>query len=220
VLLYGASDNDQLRAFGIYYPIVLVPFLTMAAVSGARTLALSWRRLPRPEVLAASIVTVGALLVFGSRAGYVLRPWNPDVAALPGVLESLQQERLILVDSNLYPHAGYATRIQLLTPETLRAEASAGAAIVLTMRRDAYPFTPEALEQVRQLPAVIEAKGTLIVRRNTGAVKATSERQGFPHGAHSGAAQPGFGAAPAPSASTALSGPSIEPRASRGGTGS
>jgi hypothetical protein len=34
VVLYGASANDQLRSFGIYYAIVLVPFLVLGAASG------------------------------------------------------------------------------------------------------------------------------------------------------------------------------------------
>jgi predicted membrane protein DUF2079 len=166
VLLYGASKNDQLRSFGIYYAIVLVPFLTIGAATGARSLASSLRRLPRPDLCAAVVLTAGALLVFGTRAGYVLRPWNADVAAVPGLLASLKQERLILVDSNLYPHAGYAARIQLLTPDTLRAKDSAGAAIVLTKHRGAYPFTEEALQEVRRLPSLVQGSGSLIVLRN------------------------------------------------------
>ena len=168
VLLYGASNNDQLRSFGIYYAIVLVPFLTIGAAIGARSLASSLRRLPRPDLYAAAALTAGALLVFGTRAGYVLRPWNADVAAVSSLLTSLKQERLILVDSNLYPHAGYDSRIQLLTPDTLQAKDSAGAAIVLTKHRDPYPFTKEAMQEVRRLPSVVEGSGTLIVLRNDG----------------------------------------------------
>jgi uncharacterized membrane protein len=39
VLLYGAAANEQLRSFGIYYAIPLVPFLALGAADGARQLA-------------------------------------------------------------------------------------------------------------------------------------------------------------------------------------
>jgi hypothetical protein len=166
VLLYGASNNEQLRNFGIYYAIVLVPFLTIGAAVGAQRVAKLARKLPCPNVWTATVITAGALLVFGTRAGYVLRPWNADVAAVPELLASLEQERLILVDSNLYPHAGYAARVQLLTPDTLYAKESEGAAIVLTNQRDAYPFTGDDLHEVRRYPSVVDASGTLLVVRN------------------------------------------------------
>jgi uncharacterized membrane protein len=166
IFLYGASQNDQLRSFGIYYAIVLVPFLTAGAAVGARSLASSLRRLRRPDLCAAVVLSAGALLVFGTRAGYVLRPWSEDVSALPAVLASLKQERLILVGSDLYPHAGYAANTQLLTPDTLQARDSAGAAVVLTTHRDSYPFTEQALQEIRRLPTMAEGSGTLLVLRN------------------------------------------------------
>jgi hypothetical protein len=82
------------------------------------------------------------------------------------VLASLKQERLILVGSDLYPHAGYAANTQLLTPDTLQARDSAGAAVVLTTHRDSYPFTEQALQEIRRLPTMAEGSGTLLVLRN------------------------------------------------------
>ena len=56
VFIYGASDNDQVRAFGIYYSLPLIPFLTIGAAVGARKL-ISWFA-PRPiaEVAAAFVL--------------------------------------------------------------------------------------------------------------------------------------------------------------------
>jgi hypothetical protein len=57
VMIYAASANEQLRAFGIYYAIVLVPFLVIGASAGAMTLALRFApRVWRPELVAATVV--------------------------------------------------------------------------------------------------------------------------------------------------------------------
>jgi hypothetical protein len=113
IVLYGASANEQVRAFGIYYAIVLVPFLAIAACSGALIVA---RRLVSTaggaQVVAGAAILLGALLVGGKR-GYSLRPWKPEIAAVPVALARLGDESLVLVQSGLRrahpaPHAGDA----------------------------------------------------------------------------------------------------------------
>jgi hypothetical protein len=136
VMLYGASANEQLRAFGIYYSIVLVPFLVIGASMGAMAVARffgsSGKRL---EVAAAAVLLIGTLLV---GFGYGLRPWRAVNAAVPGSLELLADERFVLVQSELYPHAGYDSRVQMLTPETLTGPRYEGAAILLAPMIGAY----------------------------------------------------------------------------------
>jgi uncharacterized membrane protein len=158
VLLYGASSNAQLRGFGIYYAIVLVPFLILAASEGALTLA---RRLTgdaaRAQLAAAGLVLLGALLVGSGRGGYSLRPWRAEIAAMPEAVGRLGNEPLVLVQSGLYPHAGYDPRFQLLTPETLRDPRHAGAVLLLARRISAFPFSfadRGELAALRELPPV------------------------------------------------------------------
>ena len=95
LVLFAASTNPQIREFGIYYAIPLVPFLVPAASLGALAAA---RRVMRDErsarVAAAAIVLAGAVVVYGDRAGYMLRPWKPEVSATPGVVRALAGERL------------------------------------------------------------------------------------------------------------------------------
>jgi uncharacterized membrane protein len=72
VLLYGASDNEQLRSYGIYYAIVLVPFLVIGAAAGA--LAVTGRcNKPdsRSETVTAAPIVVGALLAGITNAGWL-----------------------------------------------------------------------------------------------------------------------------------------------------
>ena len=141
VLLYGASANEQVRAFGIYYAIVLVPFLVIAASSGALTVA---RRLvTKPgtgQVVAGGAILLGALLVGSGNRGYSLRPWKREIAAVPAALARLADEPVVLVQSGLFPHAGYDGRIQLLTPEAFNDPRHAGEAVLLAADVSAYPF--------------------------------------------------------------------------------
>ena len=121
VVLYGASANPQLRAFGIYYSIVLVPFLALGASAGAAILVRRFApSLPRKARGAGGIVFVGALVVGSDRAGYSVRPWRAEMASVRDAVSLLAGERVVLVQSDLYPHAGYSLRIQLLTPHSLR----------------------------------------------------------------------------------------------------
>jgi uncharacterized membrane protein len=167
VVLYGASSNEQLRSFGIYYAIVLVPFLTLGAAAGAqRVTTLLWGDRDRARVAASFLIVCGALLAGITDAGYSLRPWKPEVAAVPGIVRSLGQERVVLVQSGLYPHAGYESRVQLLTKDTLRDPQYAGAAILLAPRVSGYPLTPDELAALSRRPVITSTPdGVLVVRR-------------------------------------------------------
>jgi uncharacterized membrane protein len=155
VVLYGASANEQVRAFGIYYAIVLVPFLVIAASSGALTVA---RRLVTKagtaQVAAGTAILLGALLVGSGNRGYSLRPWKREIADLPAALASLADEPVVLVQSGLFPHAGYEERIQLLTPETLNDPRHAGEAVLLAADVPAYPFRKLDLAGLMYRPAI------------------------------------------------------------------
>jgi hypothetical protein len=92
------------------------------------------------QVIAGGAILVGALLVGSGNRGYSLRPWKREMAAVPAALARLADEPVVLVQSGLFPHAGYDGRIQLLTPETLNDPRHAGAAVLLAADVPAYPF--------------------------------------------------------------------------------
>ena len=167
VLLYGAAANEQMRAFGIYYAIILVPFLAIAAGAGSLTLM---RRLirndGRAQLGAAALVLAGALLVGAGSRGYSLRPWRPEVAAVPVAIQLLRHEPVLLVQSGLYPHAGYEPRVQLLTRESLAG--NPGAAVLIAPRVQAYPMVREEIEALRSLPSVAEMPAGLSAVRVAG----------------------------------------------------
>jgi len=166
VALFSASDDPQLRRFGIYYAIPLVPFLVIGASTGALTLA---RRLVpdvgRAALFAAALVLLGAVLVGSGNRGYSLRPWKPQIAAVPEALSRLADERVVLVQSGLYPHAGYDERVQLLTPETLRNPRYAGAVVLIAQGIGAYPFQTGDLDGLHQLPSIRAMPGGLLAVR-------------------------------------------------------
>lgn len=166
IVLYGASANDQLRSFGIYYAIVLVPFLVLATARGAGQLAGAFiTQRGRARALAGLVIVLGALLAGISNAGYSLRPWREEIGALPGFLSTLGPEQTLLVQSGLYPHAGYQSRIQVLTAETLGDPRYSGATIVLAPEVSGYPFTTVELEELARLPPIAKGRGLLAVRR-------------------------------------------------------
>jgi hypothetical protein len=166
VALYGASSNAQIRDFGIYYSIVIVPFLVLGSAFGALALA---RRLFGREasahIAAAAMVLLAAVLVYGDRAGYSLRPWRPEVAAAPRVVERLASEPAILVQSALYPHTGYDPRVVLLTRETLRDAQYSGAATLLAPRLNAYPFAKGELDALEAGAQPTAGDGGIVVVR-------------------------------------------------------
>jgi uncharacterized membrane protein len=165
IALYSASSNEQLRWFGIYYAIVLVPFLVIAASAGALTIARYFAgKGGRAQWIAALIVLAGSLPVGG---GYVLRPWRPELSAVPSALRRLPGDRLVLVQSGLYPHAGYEARIKLLTPEALHDVRAAGAAVLLAPSISAYPLSVDDLARLLQRPSIAPMPdGLLAVRVN------------------------------------------------------
>lgn len=166
VALFSASDDPQLRVFGIYYSIPLVPFLVIGASMGA--LMLARRLVPdvgRAALLAATAVLLGAVLVGSGNRGYSLRPWKPQIAAVPEALSWLADERVVLVQSGLYPHAGYDERVQLLTPEALQNPSYAGAVVLLAQGIGAYPFQTGDLDSLHQLPSIRAMPGGLLAVR-------------------------------------------------------
>lgn len=167
VATYSASADEQLRRFGIYYAIVLVPFLVIGASTGALTLA---RRLvPQlrwASLACATLVLMGALLVGSGNRGYSLRPWRAEIAAVPDALARLSGESLVLVQSGLYPHAGYDARIQLLTPETLRNPRYAGAAVLIAPAIGAYPFRVDDMDGLGRLPPILAMRSGLLAVRS------------------------------------------------------
>jgi uncharacterized membrane protein len=166
VALYGASANPQLRAFGIYYAVVLVPFLALGASSGAVILARRFVRHRRPPLWAAGIVALGALLVGSGRAGYSLRPWRAEVAAVPDAVSLLASEGVLLVQSGLYPHAGFSPRVQLLTPDGLRDPRNTDAAILIAPEAGGYPYSREELHRLARLPVIRQLPAGLVAVRN------------------------------------------------------
>ena len=169
VLLYGAAANEQMRSFGIYYAMPLVPFLALGAADGARRLADRFgSHRGRARALAAAAILAAALLAGVADAGYSLRPWKPQVGAVPRMLQQLSGERFVLVQSALYPHAGYDTRVQLLTNESIRDPRYAGAVLLLAPGLSAYPLSTAELEALSQREVVARSdEGLLVVRASS-----------------------------------------------------
>jgi len=166
VVLYGASANPQLRAFGIYYSIVLVPFLTIGAAAGAWHV--SRRAIPlRPNAAAAALLIAAALLVGSTHAGYSLRPWRPEVSAVRDALATVATEDLVLVQSSLYPHAGYSPRVQLLTQDMLADPHRGGAVLLLAPALSSYPLNPATIATLAAGPKVLSGDGLIVTRNVT-----------------------------------------------------
>jgi uncharacterized membrane protein len=166
VLLYGASDNEQMRSYGIYYGIVFVPFLVIGAAAGALVVTRRiWKDPIRAQLVASAAIVLGALLGGLTDAGYSLRPWKAEISAVPSALAQLAGEPVVLVQSGLYPHAGYESRVQLLTPEALTNPQNAGAAVLLAPAISAWPIPNEELASLARLvPVGVMPQGLLVVR--------------------------------------------------------
>jgi uncharacterized membrane protein len=167
VVLYGTSINEQVRSFGIYYAIPLVPFLSVAAATGGLAVT---RRVVRNEgrarIAAAALLVGGVLLAGVASRGYSLRPWKAEIRAAGQAVAALNDERIVLVQSGLFPPVGYDARLQLLTPETLQDPANRHAAILLAPRVDAYPFRRREIEALADLtPIQPLPDGLVVVRR-------------------------------------------------------
>jgi len=164
VVLYSASANDQVQAFGLYYSIVLVPFLAIGAAMGALALARALFTRESSAIIAAAVAVLMASLVFyADRAGYSLRRWRADVLSTRDVMASISADRVVLVQSAIYPHAGYEPRVILLTRQTLSDPRYRDAAIVLAPGLDAYPFAPGELEALARQPGAIRTPGGLVI---------------------------------------------------------
>jgi hypothetical protein len=87
------------------------------------------------------------------------------VAAVPDALAQLADERLVLVQSGLYPHSGYDARIQLLTPSTLHDSTSTGAAVLVAPAVGAFPFSVDDILKISQLPAIRSLPAGLVAVR-------------------------------------------------------
>jgi uncharacterized membrane protein len=169
VLVYGASANEQLRSFGIYYAIVLVPFMVLSAAAGAlRCAAVFHTHHARAMAVAATALVFGALVAGISDAGYSLRPWKPQIADVPEVLSALGGDQIVLVQSGLYPHAGYASHVQLLTHDTLRDSRYANAVLLVTPTVSAYPLSSMEMATLYALPVTTRTpSGLIAVRRSS-----------------------------------------------------
>ncbi len=167
VLLYGASDNEQVRAFGIYYAMPLVPFLVIGSAQGARRVAGMLWRPARAEVAAAGLVLASALAV---GLGYSLRPWKPEVRHVTDALARIPDGSVVLVQSGLYPHAGYEDRFRLLAPHSLRDPRHAGAVLLLAPEVSGYPFARDERDCLAALPTLGGMPAGLVaVRLDAGA---------------------------------------------------
>lgn len=165
VAVYATATDLQLRSFGIYYAIVLVPFLTVAGSLGAMTLFMRMTRNScYTRIAAAALTLAGALLVGSGNGGYSLQPWRSEIAAVPEALTHLAAERVVLVQGSLYPHTGYDERVQLLTPSTLRDPAHAGAAVLVAPAMGAYPFAADDILRISRLPTIDSIRGLIAVR--------------------------------------------------------
>jgi uncharacterized membrane protein len=139
--LFGASANEQLRQFDIYYSALLVPFLALGTVAGALGIVRRWTA-PRVYVVTSALVLVSAIV---AGRGYVLRPWNAVVRSTDDALQRLDGESRVLVQSGLDPHAGYEARVQLLTADSLRDRQNAEAAVLLAARASSYALAADDL---------------------------------------------------------------------------
>jgi hypothetical protein len=111
------------------------------------------------------------VLVGSGDRGYSLRPWKPEIAAVSEALARLADEPVVLVQSGLYPHAGYDDRVVLLTRETLTDPRNARAPILLARGVNAYPFEPWELAGLMELSPTRPMPGGLVEARRSPARK-------------------------------------------------
>jgi uncharacterized membrane protein len=166
VALYSASTDEQVRSFALYYAIALVPFLTLAAATGGLRVATRVLKNPAHARLATAVMLVlSVVLIGGGSRGYSLRAWRPEVGAVAKALPILSAERRVLVQSSLYPHVGYDSRLQLLTPDAIGNPANAGAAVLLAPALGAFPFVSDELATTRGLAPFGQLPGGLVLAR-------------------------------------------------------
>ena len=162
IFLYGASANEQVRSFGVYYAIVLVPFLVLSATAGAqRVVRWAVTNHRHAQTTAATLLLLGALIARISDAGYSLRPWKSEIADVPNLIGQFHNQD-ILAQSGLYPHAGYESRVQLLTKETLNDPRYASAILLLAPGVNAFPLTSGEIAPLLDLPFVLRTSTGLV----------------------------------------------------------
>ena len=180
VVIFSTSDDAQLREFGIYYSIPMVPFLAIGAASGALLVARRVADASHAPALAAAVVLGAAVIVGSGDRGYTLRPWRAEIAAVDDVVAALGNVPLVLVQSGLYPHAGYDTHVQLLTPERLKASHSQDRVLLLAPDVGAYPFAGHELEALIGRPGAVRHPSGLVVIR-AGGLQPSEIRPGRRH---------------------------------------
>ncbi len=162
VVVYSASINPRLRAFGLYYAIVLVPFLVLAAAAGAMSVTNRlFRSAGRAQGAAACLLVGGALLTTVVENGYSVRPWRREIRAVPVAIGALGRDRPILVQSALYPHAGYDPHVRLLTLDAVH-DAPDRTAILLARGLSAYPLTRGDLDALLRLDPIAPLPSGLV----------------------------------------------------------
>jgi uncharacterized membrane protein len=155
VVIYGASANPQLRAYGLYYSVVVLPFLVIGSAAGVLAIVRWWgMSSARGHVMAAATLVFGALVVGSTTEGYSLRPWKAPLREVPAAIRAVPDSQLVLVQSGLYPFAGYQSRVQLLTPETRAQAAGTSTVLLVSPLVSAYPFSREEHDDLLDLPRV------------------------------------------------------------------
>jgi hypothetical protein len=71
----------------------------------------------------------------------------------------------VLVQSGLYPHAGYDERIQLLTPESLHDPRHRGAVVLIAPAISAYPFRAQELAGLKKLRPLCPMPSGIVISR-------------------------------------------------------
>lgn len=166
VVLFSASSSEQIRTFGVYYAIMLVPFLVLGASRGALDLAgRALRNAAHARLAAAALVAASALLIGAGNRGYSLRPWRPEIAAAKDAVGRLAHEGRVLVQSSLYPHVGYDGRFELLTPHALDDPQSVGVAVLLAPSLGMFPFADGELVGHQALRIADRLPGGLLLAR-------------------------------------------------------
>jgi uncharacterized membrane protein len=154
IVIFSTSSFPQLRAFGLYYPMLVVPFLVIGAAAGAQAVVRRLSPCSGNLSLVAASLLLPAMFAGGFDRGYSLRPWRSEVLALPDALAKLSKERVVLVQSSLYPHAGYDPRIKLLTHHTLGDPRYRDAAIVVAEGMHSFPLDADEIARLGRLPPI------------------------------------------------------------------
>jgi hypothetical protein len=126
---------------------------------GARKLTASIGRGPVSEIAAAGVVLLSAISV---GLGYSLRPWKSEIREVRRAIAALPPEQTVLVQGGLYPHAGYETRVRLLTAQDVLSVENANDVILLASRGSAYPLNRHQWRCLWSLPAAAPLRPGLV----------------------------------------------------------